>query len=252
MVLRRMSVFGSGFVGRSLAPFARAAGWSCEGYTRHPALAGEWRFDARSATVPRHPGVAVVTFPPALAPPRFWSDLLGAADHVVLLGTTSSYRPAGATVDATTSVDPTSERAPHEAAVLDRGGCVLRLSGLYGGGRQPWSWLAAGRVGCEARTANLVHRDDVCAVVEAAARAGVSGAWPVSDGQRVTWADIAAWGVAAGRLSVMAPTAPSRPDVFVDGSAIAARLGHAYRGRRGALIADAQSSSALASSSSSS
>ncbi len=252
MVPRRMSVFGSGFVGRSLAPFARVAGWSCEAYTRHPVLPGEWRFDARSATIPRRPGVAVVTFPPALAPPRFWSDLLDVADHVVLLGTTSSYRPAGATVDAETPVDPSSDRAAYEAAVLDRGGCVLRLSGLYGGGRQPWSWLAAGRVGPEARTANLVHRDDVCAVVAAAARDTARGAWPVSDGQRVTWADIAGWGVAAGVLTERARTPATRPDVFVDGSAIAAALGHRFRDRRSALLADAHSSSAAASSSSSS
>ena len=119
-------------------------------------------------------------------------------ERILLISSTGVYGPAGGRwVDEDTPCGPTRDggRAMLEAEEVLRGhrfagrGIILRLAGLYGPGRLPR--LAELRAGLPLAVPargdlNLIHVDDVAAVVTAAeARAPVPRTYVVSDGHPV-------------------------------------------------------------------
>lgn len=122
----------------------------------------------------------VVTVPPKEG--DAWLDRLDAlldaarAEGVrrfLFTSSTSAYAARGEVVDESDATRPASERGRRMRAAEERfvGGAgdalVLRLGGLYGEDREPARALA-GRTGVAGADApvNLVHRDDVVAVVQ--------------------------------------------------------------------------------------
>jgi nucleoside-diphosphate-sugar epimerase len=100
--------------------------------------------------------------------------------------------------ESTSTVDPSSNpRAERliraENAVLNAGGCCLRLAGLYDMDRGPHNfWLTKGSVaGSPSGIVNLLHYDDAASACLAAIRAGQrSKVFLVSDGYPLTRQEI--------------------------------------------------------------
>ena len=153
---------------------------------------------------------AVWTFP--AVPP----DTIGAfgeqiAPHLrrlIVLGATSAYDGSpqamrGEPVDETAAVDRSIARVQGEELLRERyGAIVLRVAGIYGPGRNPLDWIRQGRVGYSHRYVNLIHVEDLAAIILQALEDGVPGdTYNVSDGTPRRWSEImdaaaARWGTA--------------------------------------------------------
>lgn len=59
----------------------------------------------------------------------------------IQLGSTGIYTHAGWS-DENSPIDETNERAIAEMELIELGGCVMNLAGLYGGSRQPKNWVS--------------------------------------------------------------------------------------------------------------
>lgn len=219
--MKGLAVFGLGPVGRALRDRAADQGWLPEVYTRSGQ--GAAPFDAgdreQVAALLRRPApeAAVVTFPPRVADTTLWPGLLAWCPYVLLLGTTSSYRrDAGSPITSSTPQVEDHPRARVEQQLLEGGGGLLRLAGLYGGSRDPLGWLRRGRIGAEPRQVNLIHHEDAAAAALAMVQRRLAAAHPVSDGQRHTLRDLADLGAEAGLLDPLPTASPTRPDVEID------------------------------------
>lgn len=117
-------------------------------------------------------------------------------------------------------------------------GIVLRLSGLYGPGRNwPVERVRGGQIAIgpgDGAWLNLCHLDDAVTAVRAALERGVPGRiYHATDAEPVRRRDLAAW--VAGRLGIPTPRlpdgarAPGLPDRRVHGERSRAELGIALR-----------------------
>lgn len=223
----RIGVFGLGLTGLEVTALAERLGWRVAGFSRARSLGDGRRFDASREgdcrALEREElcfDAAVATFPPEGAWPGFWKILANVSRNSVLLGTTGSYLREGRSpvITEATAVKPDHPRRPAEESFVASGGVLLRLSGIYGGPRNPLRWIEQGRVGYERRQVNLVHCGDIAAAVAAVfMRKPKSGLYNVSDGQRHTWRQIIDHLVESGRLRHdRVPILPKRIDSFVE------------------------------------
>jgi nucleoside-diphosphate-sugar epimerase len=122
--------------------------------------------------------------------------------HVLVYSSTTCYLPAGidGEVDEDSQRDPTIPRFAAEEELRRRGATLFVLSGLFGPGRDPASWVARGRIRNGDALVNLVHRDD-------AVRATLAWIRQPYDGDRVNvstqchrWSELAEDFVRNGRL----------------------------------------------------
>ncbi len=226
----QLAIFGLGEVGRSLAAAASARGWRVAGFDRTQAMGDGALVDAgdadaverlsKSGESPRFDAL-VVTFPPQEVTPPFWRWLEELSDRRILLGSTSIYQRQGrgrSRITEETALEPAHDRLLVEANFLERGGMVVRLSGIYSEIRNPVRWLRQGRVGYEDRQVNLVHRDDIAdAVLELAAALQPQPLYNLSDGQEHTWVQIVDRLVEEGLLEHPRRPCPlGRADGFVE------------------------------------
>lgn len=233
----RLALFGLGFIGHALGERALAAGHRVDGFSRSSQLGEGRRMDASdpeavAALADAWQGepydALVVTFPPQAAAAALWPWVHGLARRRVLLGTTSIYaRASDCSAPVLTEASPLEEEHPRRAleeAFGAAGGLIVRLSGLYGGARNPVRWIREGRVGNERRQLNLVHRDDVAeALLGLLALPAPRPVYNLADGERHTLGQIIDALVASGALDALGPLPPkplTRPDAFVDPSAL--------------------------------
>lgn len=224
---RKLAIFGLGLCGEALCDRAVELGWQVAGFSRSGGRGEGRRLDAADAAACdrlRKSGLqcdaAVTTFPPENASARFWSLFEEAGPRRVLLSTTGIYRRRGRRPLITEKTPLKSEhpRFEVEASFSRTGGILVRLSGLYGGPRNPLRWIERGRVGYEDRQVNLVHyRDVAAAVCELCARDCVRPLYNLADGQVHTWRQIIDFLVAGGWIEHDRLPAPQRKkDSFVD------------------------------------
>ena len=153
---------------------------------------------------------AVWTFP--AVPPdtitAFGEQIAPHLRRLIVLGATSAYDGSpqamrGEPVDETASVDRSIARVQGEELLRERyGAIVLRVAGIYGPGRNPLDWIRQGRVGYSHRYVNLIHVEDLAAIILQALEDGMPGdTYNVSDGTPRRWSEImdaaaARWGTA--------------------------------------------------------
>lgn len=196
-------MFGLGSTGDALAEAASRQGRQVDGFSRSRSLGGGTRVDAEDAAAVRHLSgwlgakryhAVVVTLPPQTVCPAFWSLLERLSNRRILLGSTSIYRrigPGRSRITETTPLKPDHDRLDVESRFLMRGGAVIRLSGIYGGSRNPLRWLKKGRVGYEDRQVNLVHVDDIArALIRICDAPRLQSVYNLADGQEHTWVQI--------------------------------------------------------------
>lgn len=103
----------------------------------------------------------------------------------ILLGSTGIYTSEGWN-DRNSEYDKTNARAVAEDELLELGGCVLCLAGLYGANRQPRNWLTrVAKTKEEVRgkkALHLIHGEDVARAVVGTHRKFYGGErWIVTD-----------------------------------------------------------------------
>lgn len=138
--------------------------------------------------------------------------------RVVVLGSTSAYQMASDSgrypppwIDETARLDLSKPRVEGEEALRNRhGAIVLRVSGIYGPGRNPLDWIRSGRVSPSRKFVNFIHVEDLAAVCLLALDGGKRGEiYNVSDGTPRTWQEI----------SRMIPGAINAAETNADGEA---------------------------------
>jgi len=131
-------------------------------------------------------------------------QLLVAANprHLIFVGSTSVYgQTDGSLVDETHPADPLVETGKvlleAESLALAFGGCVLRLSGIYGPGRSVLlrKYLAgtAALDGDGSRWINQVHRDDAAQAIFLAGTKKLTGIYNVSDDTPARQSEVYSW-----------------------------------------------------------
>ena len=118
---------------------------------------------------------------------------------IVLLGSTSAWKEG--IVDRHSPCDATYDRLDAENVVLQHGGVVLNLAGLWGGKRQPMNWVervAKSKEMLAAKTSlHLIHGYDVARVVLALLTEFTPGErWVLTDLHVYDWLELClSWGV---------------------------------------------------------
>lgn len=236
-----ITVLGAGYVGNALLErFPAAAA------TRRGAAAGRHVFDLEDESTWGNPPLAgrrvVWTFP--AAPPArvraFHGRHLRQAAALIVLGSTSAYAvsPAQAAlapaIDEDAPLDTGQPRVQGEEWLRRRGATVLRLAGIHGPGREPANWILRGRIDDGARLVNLIHVDDIVAVIAALLERPHPGhCFNVADGEALAWRDVAARLRANGALpadAVLAESGTGRYGKRIDAGRLHRLMaGHAFR-----------------------
>lgn len=202
-------ILGTGYTGRVLFRQARAAGRIVFAASRTPDtnLQGippeqRLRFDLDRAetweTLPPRSDV-IWTFP--AVPPdtvcMFGEQIAPRLRRLIVLGATSAYDGSpqavrGEPVDETAPVDRSIARVLGEELLRERYGAILlRVAGIYGPGRNPLDWIRQGRVGYSHRFVNLIHVEDLAAIILQTLEDGTPGdTYNVSDGTPRRWSEI--------------------------------------------------------------
>lgn len=240
-------ILGTGYTGRVLFRQARASSRIVFAASRAPAttlmdIPPEQRlvFDLDRAetweALPVHTD-AVWTFP--AVPPdtvcAFGEQVAHRLRRLIVLGATSAYDGSpqavrGDPVDETVPVDRTIARVHGEELLRERyGAIVLRVAGIYGPGRNPLDWIRQGRVGYSHRFVNLIHVEDLAAIILRILEDGTPGdTYNVSDGTPRRWSEI--MDAAAARWGTGKPLpADPTPGKRISNRKLLAELGYTLR-----------------------
>ena len=240
-------ILGTGYTGRVLFRQARAEGRIVFAASRTPETnlkdippEQRLRFDLDHAeTWDALPAQADVVWTFPAVPPdtvgTFGEQVAPRLRRLVVLGATSAYDGSPQAVrdepvDETAPVDRTIARVQGEESLRERSGAiVLRVAGIYGPGRNPLDWIRQGRVGYSHRYVNLIHVEDLAAIILRISEDGVPGdIYNVSDGTPRRWSEImdaaaARWGT--GKPLPADPTAGKR----ISNRKLLAELGYTLR-----------------------
>ena len=240
-------ILGTGYTGRVLFREARASGRIVFAASRTPETTlpdippeQRLRFDLdRVDTWEALPPQAdmVWTFPavPPEAVRAFGEQVAHRLRRLVVLGATSAYDGSpqavrGEPVDETAPVDRTIARVQGEEFLRERyGAIVLRVAGIYGPGRNPLDWIRQGRVGYSHRYVNLIHVEDLAAIILRILEDGMPGdIYNVSDGTPRRWSEI--MDAAAARWGTAKPLpADPTPGKRISNRKLLAELGYTLR-----------------------
>jgi hypothetical protein len=203
-----LTILGAGYVGQALLrryPAAVA--------TRRRATASMPAFDLHDSSTWDTPSLAqraiVWTFPaePVARVQSFYETHLKKAAGLIVLGSTSAYlmqETAGspiATVTEQAPLDLTQPRVQGEEWLRRQGATVLQLAGIFGPGRDPADWLRKGLIRDGARLVNLIHVDDIVAVIAHLLAHPMPGERiNVANGEPLPWRELATRLRQAGRL----------------------------------------------------
>jgi hypothetical protein len=177
------------------------------------------------------------TFPaiPVDAVCTFGEQVVPHLRRLVVLGATSAYDGSpqavrGEPVEETAPVDRTIARVQGEESLRERyGAIVLRVAGIYGPGRNPLDWIRQGRVGYSHRFVNLIHVEDLAAIILRILEDGMPGdTYNVSDGTPRRWSEI--MDAAAARWGTGKPLpADPTPGKRISNRKLLAELGYTLR-----------------------
>jgi nucleoside-diphosphate-sugar epimerase len=239
--MRHLLILGCGFTGQRVARRFLARGFHVIATTRTPArLASLTQLGADVITLDDlaahlHPGLLVLHSIPPTGPVNLLEALGTAPARMVYLSTTAVYGSA-IHVNASTPVDPQSDRARPRIAAEQRvaarpwSSLILRPAGIYGPGRGVQESLARGAYYAGDNYVSRIHVDDLAAHAEAALLSDLEGAYPVADEEPCTTREIAEFCARLLHLPSVPQPAPgtkarTTSNRRVDGSAIRRALG---------------------------
>jgi nucleoside-diphosphate-sugar epimerase len=148
------------------------------------------------------PESVCITFPPENVHASFWKMLENRVPNRVLLGTTGIYSGSGRITEDSELLTE-HPRYAREQQFLNSGGSIIRLSGIYGPGRNPLNWINRARDLYEQKQLNLIHVNDITHFLKLWFEQPDRGeVYNLSDGQAHTWGEIARW---AGQKGIKTP-----------------------------------------------
>lgn len=217
-----MTILGAGYVGTALLQRFPAADSTHRRLVSRPR---SHQFDLGEPSTWRNPplgGRTVIwTFPatPLDRVQAFFAERLHDARGLIVLGSTSAYldadEAAGAIVDEDSPLDPGQPRVGGEEWLRTRGATVLQLAGIFGPGREPEDWLRRGRIRDGAKLVNLIHVDDIVAVIAHLVMHPAAGVRiNVANGEPLAWRDLATRLGKEGRIPKDFVLPESGPHVF--------------------------------------
>lgn len=180
---------------------------------------------------------AVWTFPavPLDAVIAFGKDIVPRIRRLVVLGATSAYDKApeaarGGLITESCLVDLTLSRVQGEELLrTQHGAIILRVAGIYGPGRNPLEWIRRGRVGYSHRFVNLIHVEDLAAIILRTLDYGKPGeTYNVSDGTPRRWSEIMDTAAASWGTAKPLPADPT-PGKRISNRKLLAELGYTLR-----------------------
>ncbi len=197
-------ILGAGYTGQFLFSSARASGWKVFATSRNPEMhlpnipsTHRLLFNLdRPETWKNLPAPAFLVwcFPanPSAQLRQFASDYLRQTEKLILLGSTSAYVVEQDHITEESPLKWELPRVQTEEFLRDTyGAIVIRLSGIYGPGRNPINWIRTGRIRHARKWVNLIHVRDAAQVCLWAIEHGKTGeSYIASDGKPRRWEDI--------------------------------------------------------------
>ncbi|TGL64514.1 hypothetical protein [Leptospira sarikeiensis] len=154
---------------------------------------------------------------------QLMETIFNISHNVWLFGSTSIYKRIGSDITEKTPLDPEHDRYGSEQKFLERGGKILRLSGIYGPERNPANWARKGLVKKTKRQLNLIHGDDIAEAVRlllSYTGNDLPNELILSDGQWHTWHEIFRFLEDHQKIQTLPEEKMDREDSFVDSSLI--------------------------------
>jgi nucleoside-diphosphate-sugar epimerase len=153
--------------------------------------------------------------------PKLWPVLSRKIEKIVLVSSTGFFKIASEdeTVNEQSPVDLDNDRVKAEEWIRGMGGVIVHASGIYGPSRNPLDWLKSGRVGLSSKFINLIHVQDLCQILIAAAlKSGRSRRWIASDQNPYRWSELIPILQETYRIGEIAEKESSRASKRVDSS----------------------------------
>jgi len=193
---------GYGFAGEAILPVLTAAGFQISVTSRRPERLSlpdtqVLTFDFHTPETWRNlpSGSDLIWTFPAGDPHRMtqFLDWTRSQDLTcrVVLGTTSAFLQDTGPVDEDSPLKPGDPRVICERLLMETGAIWLLCSGLWGGNRHPADWLRKGLIQNGNKLLNLIHREDVAAVVLQVLQSGIRrDLFCLSDGTPYLWKEL--------------------------------------------------------------
>lgn len=205
-----LTILGAGYVGEALLRRFPAADATHQTPHSDPR---RHLFRLDDASTWQNPPVAerivIWTFPaqPLEHVKAFYDSCLKEAAGLIVLGSTSAYalppeetQPV-TTVDEDTPLDMTRPRVQGEEWLRTQGATTLQLAGIFGPNRDPAGWLLRNRIKDGAKIVNLIHVDDIVALIAHLVDHPQPGKrLNVANGEPVVWRDLVARFQEEGRV----------------------------------------------------
>lgn len=198
----KIALFGLGYTGKFLVKELTENHFQIIGFSRSTQLEGSHLINTETVEGVQqaeillqksHPDSVCITFPPENAHDSFWKMLENRVSNRVLLGTTGIYSGSGRITEDSELLTGHARYA-REQQFLDSGGSIIRLSGIYGPGRNPLNWINRARDLYEQKQLNLIHINDITHFLKLWFENPDRGeVYNLSDGQAHTWGEIARW-----------------------------------------------------------
>lgn len=236
-------ILGAGYTGRSVYELARAQGRTVYATSRTPEQhlaelppTDRLTFDLLdSSTWPVVPNdVDLLWCFPAVPVDQavaFGKTVAATARHLVVLGSTSAYRPSDGIIDESTPVDRSLPRVESEEVLRETcGAMILRLAGIYGPGRPPLNWIRQGRISYTERYVNLIHVEDIAGICLELLEKGTPGeVYLGSDGTPRRWRDICDRANKVWRIPLPSASPPKDPGKRISNEKVRTSLGYQFK-----------------------
>lgn len=214
-----LTILGAGYVGQALLRCFPAAA-ATRRQAAPPLLAFDLRDPVSWGIPPLAERAVIWTFPaePLVLVQAFFAAHLQDAASLIVLGSTSAYQineteSPVITVTEQTPLDMDQPRVQGEEWLRERGATVLRLAGIFGPGREPVDWLRKGLIQDGAKLVNLIHVDDIVALIaELLAHPRPGERLNVTDGEPLPWRELVARFRSDGRIPADFTLPENRPN----------------------------------------
>jgi nucleoside-diphosphate-sugar epimerase len=217
----KIALFGLGYTGKFLVKELTENQFQITGISRSTQLEGSLLINTETVEGVQQaevllqktrPDSVCITFPPENAHVSFWKMLENRVSNRVLLGTTGIYSGTGR-ISEDSELLISHPRYARERQFLESGGSIIRLSGIYGPGRNPLNWINRARDLYEQKQLNLIHINDITHFIKLWLENPDRGeVYNLSDGQSHTWGEIARWARQKGiKMPEILPKAAWQP-----------------------------------------
>lgn len=125
-----------------------------------------------------------------------------ASSKVIVLGSWSSFAPSQLIrAEGPHQWNPKCPRQESEQFLQKDGGARVLLAGIWGGHRNPFSWLQRGMISSRKVGVHLIHAQDIVSFIEYIITYDLSGEFPLCDAQTHRWDKLITEAQSKGLLS---------------------------------------------------